>query len=85
MKQTLKISNRKKKKKISLRLDRKEVPLDKYAGKWIAFLGKKIVGNSKNLEKLVKGWWTNEKEHSLVDCSYRGLTPVGVLFEFTGV
>jgi hypothetical protein len=39
--QTLKISNKKGKNKISIKFDRKEISLEKYAGEWVAFLGKK--------------------------------------------
>lgn len=52
--QVLKISNKKKKNRISMKFDKKEVPLDKYTGQWVAFLGKKIVGNSRSLKKLIK-------------------------------
>jgi hypothetical protein len=52
--QTLKISNKKGKNKISIKFDRKEVSLDKYAGQWVAFLGKKIVGHNRSFRKLVR-------------------------------
>lgn len=52
--QILKISNKKRKNKISIKFNKKEISLEKYAGQWVAFLGKKIVGNSKSLKKLVK-------------------------------
>jgi hypothetical protein len=32
----------------------KIISLDKYAGKWVAFLGNRIIESSKSLEKLVK-------------------------------
>ncbi|MDI6591803.1 MAG: DUF5678 domain-containing protein [Patescibacteria group bacterium] len=52
--QTLKISNRKRGNRISMKFDKKEISLDKYAGQWVAFLRRKIVGNSKSLKKLFK-------------------------------
>jgi len=38
---------------ISLKMNR-TVSLDKYAGKWVAFLGDKIVGSKKSLKSLMK-------------------------------
>jgi hypothetical protein len=52
--QTLKISNKKGKNKISIKFDRKEISLEKYAGEWVAFLGKKIVGHNRSFRKLVR-------------------------------
>lgn len=49
--ETLKIKN---KKEISIKFDKKEISLKKYAGKWVAFLGKKIVGSNKSLKKLME-------------------------------
>ncbi len=50
----MKKSNLKINGKISLKMDRKNISLDQYAGKWVAFLGNKIVGNSKTLKGLMK-------------------------------
>ena len=42
-----------KKSKISIKANKKTIPLDKYAGKWVAFLGKRVVGNGRTLKSLM--------------------------------
>jgi hypothetical protein len=43
-----------KKSKISIKADKKAIPLDKYAGKWVAFVDGKIVECGKTLKSLMR-------------------------------
>lgn len=74
--QSLRISKRGRKNKVLIKFDKKEVSLDKYAGQWVAFLGKRIVGNSKSLKKLAKEM---EKKGLLNKVSFFAVPPKGYL------
>lgn len=43
-----------KKSKISIKANTKTIPLDKYAGEWVAFWGKRVVGNGRTLKSLMR-------------------------------
>jgi hypothetical protein len=74
--QTLKFSKKKGKSRISIKFDKKEVSLEKYAGQWVAFLGKRIVGNSKSLKKLAREM---ERKGLLNKVSFFAVPPKGYL------
>jgi hypothetical protein len=42
------------KQKISIEQDNKSIPLDKYAGEWVAFLNGKVVAHQSTLQRLMK-------------------------------
>lgn len=39
---------------ISIKADKKTTSLDRYAGQWVAFAGKKVVAHEGNLKKLME-------------------------------
>lgn len=43
-----------KKPKISIKANKKITALDKYAGEWVAFLDKRVVGNGRTLKSLMR-------------------------------
>jgi len=38
--------------KVALKLNKKKISLGKYAGKWVALIGNKVVASAKTLKKL---------------------------------